>query len=89
MTYLILVNAAGFLLMLLDKQFAIHHRWRIPEATLLAVAAIGGSVGSWLGMQLFRHKTKKPLFTIGIPLIFAAQLAIWHFFPGLIKLPQI
>lgn len=86
MIYLILVNAAGCILMLLDKQFAIHHRWRIPEATLLAVAAIGGSVGTWIGMQLFRHKTKKPLFTIGVPLIFAAQLAIYFFFPGVLSL---
>lgn len=86
MIYLILVNAAGCILMLLDKQFAIHHRWRIPEATLLAVAAIGGSVGTWIGMQLFRHKTKKPLFTIGVPLIFAAQLAIYFFFPGILSL---
>lgn len=86
MIYLILVNAAGCILMLLDKQFAIHHRWRIPEATLLAVAAIGGSVGTWIGMQLFRHKTKKPLFTIGVPLIFAAQLAIYFIFPGILSL---
>ena len=87
MTYLILVNAIGCLIMLLDKQFAIHHRWRIPEATLLAAAAIGGSVGVWIGMQLFRHKTKKPLFTIGVPLIFAAQLALRFFFPDLIRYP--
>ena len=86
MIYLILVNAAGCILMLLDKQFAIHHRWRIPESTLLAVAVIGGSVGTWIGMQLFRHKTKKPLFTIGVPLIFAAQLAIYFFFPGVLSL---
>lgn len=82
MIYLLTVNALGCLLMLLDKQFAIRHRWRIPEATLISVAAIGGSFGVWLGMRLFRHKTKKPLFTLGVPLIFAAQLAVYYFFSG-------
>lgn len=82
MIYLLTVNALGCLLMLSDKQFAIRHHWRIPEATLISVAAIGGSFGVWLGMRLFRHKTKKPLFTLGVPLIFAAQLAVYYFFSG-------
>lgn len=72
--YLILINAAGFLLMCLDKYFAKHDMWRIPEATLLAVAAIGGSVGSLAGMYLVRHKTKKPKFTVTIPVLLAAHI---------------
>ena len=77
--YLILINAAGFLLMLADKLKAKRGAWRIPEKTLLGVAAAGGSVGSLLGMYLFRHKTKHIKFTLGIPLILAAQigLLIW------------
>ena len=72
--YLLLVNAAGFLLMLIDKWKARHNRWRIPEATLMWVAALGGSVGSLLGMYTVRHKTKHPKFTVGIPLILVAQI---------------
>lgn len=75
LTYLLIVNAAGFLLMLADKFKARRNLWRIPEATLMGVAAIGGSVGSLLGMYTFRHKTKHPKFTIGIPLILALQIA--------------
>lgn len=77
--YLLIVNALGFILMLVDKFKAKKNLWRIPEATLMAVAAIGGSVGSLIGMYTVRHKTKHPKFTVGIPLILAAQvvLAVW------------
>ena len=78
-SYLLLINAAGFLLMLVDKRKAQKKKWRIPEATLMGVAAIGGSIGSLIGMYTFRHKTKHPKFYIGIPVILAAQvfLAVW------------
>ena len=71
--YLLLINAAGFLLMLVDKWKAKKNRWRVRESTLLLVAALGGSVGSLAGMYLFRHKTQHLKFTLGIPLILAAQ----------------
>ena len=71
--YLLIINAAGFLLMLVDKWKAKKNRWRIRESTLLLVAALGGSVGSLIGMYLFRHKTLHLKFTLGIPLILAAQ----------------
>lgn len=79
MIYLLLINAAGYLLMRTDKKKAKKGAWRIPEATLMAVAAAGGSIGSLLGMYHFRHKTKHPKFTIGIPMILAVQvaLAVW------------
>lgn len=67
--YLITVNALGLLLMLADKQKARKKRWRIPEATLMGVTAIGGSAGVFLGMYLFRHKTRHPKFTVGVPLL--------------------
>lgn len=73
LVYLLLINAAGFLLMLVDKYKAKKNLWRIPEATLMTVAALGGSVGSLLGMYTFRHKTLHLKFTLGIPLILAAQ----------------
>lgn len=72
--YLFLINAAGFLLMLADKQKARKKQWRIPEATLIAVAALGGSVGSLLGMYTFRHKTRHPKFYVGIPVLLILQL---------------
>lgn len=74
--YLIIINAAGFLLMLADKQKARRGAWRIPEATLIWVAILGGSVGSLIGMYLFRHKTRHLKFTVGIPLILFLQLAL-------------
>ena len=75
-TYLVLVNALAFLLMLVDKQKARRGAWRIPEATLLGVAAIGGSIGEILGMRLFRHKTRHLKFSLGLPLILAAQIVL-------------
>ncbi len=74
--YLLLINALGLLLMLLDKRYAKKHRRRIPEATLMAVAALGGSAGGLAGMYLFHHKTKHPKFYIGIPVLLILQLAL-------------
>ena len=76
MVYLLIVNAVGFILMLVDKTKARKNKWRIPEATLFLVAAIGGSVGSILGMYTFRHKTKHIKFIVGMPLILAVQIVI-------------
>ena len=79
--YLLLINAAAFVLMLADKRKARKNRWRIPERTLILSAALGGSIGALLGMYTFRHKTKHLKFTLGIPAILIAQisLAIWLF----------
>lgn len=77
--YLLIINAVGFLIMLVDKRKAVRGLWRIPEATLVTIAAIGGSLGSLAGMRTFHHKTRKPKFYIGIPLILAVQIigGIW------------
>ena len=79
--YLLLINALALVLMLVDKIKAKNNLWRIPERTLVLSAALGGSVGALIGMYLFRHKTKHPKFTIGIPAILVAQifLGIWIF----------
>ena len=74
--YLLIINALGFLLMLVDKYKARNGLWRIPEATLMGVASLGGSIGSLAGMYLVRHKTQHPKFTVGIPVILIAQLAL-------------
>ena len=78
--YLLIINAAGFLLMLIDKWKAKKNLWRIPEKTLLGVALIGGSIGAYVGMQLFRHKTKHLKFSAGIPVIIALQLIATAYF---------
>ena len=80
--YLIIINASSFFLMLVDKQKARHGAWRIPEATLMWTAILGGSIGSLLGMYLFRHKTRHLKFILGIPLILILQIVcVIHFLP--------
>lgn len=74
--YLVTINALGFLIMLADKEKAKKRLWRIPEATLLTVAALGGSIGCLAGMKVFHHKTRKPKFYIDIPVILALQLIL-------------
>jgi uncharacterized membrane protein YsdA (DUF1294 family) len=77
--YLLIVNAVGFILMLVDKYKARKNLWRIPEATLMLVAAIGGSIGSLMGMYTVRHKTKHLKFVLGIPAILIVQCLIAYF----------
>lgn len=74
--YLIIINAVGLLVMLTDKKKAQKKHWRISESAIFSVAAIGGSVGILVGMQLFRHKTKHDSFTVGIPIILAVQIIL-------------
>lgn len=82
--YLVIINAAAFVLMLSDKRKAIKKKYRIPEATLMWSAALGGSIGVWLGMQIFRHKTRHKKFTLGIPFILGIQVILgvlyWYYF---------
>ena len=77
--YLFLVNAAGLLFMYADKQKARRGAWRIPEATLMTIAAIGGSFGAFIGMKCFRHKTKHAKFFVGIPLLMAVHIVALFF----------
>ena len=77
--YLVIINAAAFLLMHVDKEKAKHKKWRIPEATLITVAVLGGSLGEWAGMYIFRHKTRHPKFVIGVPLILFTELGLYLF----------
>ena len=74
--YVAVVNIAAFLMYGIDKWNAKRDFRRIPEKTLLVIAAIGGSIGAYAGMQLFHHKTRKPKFYIGIPFIFAIQMGV-------------
>ena len=76
LAYLLLINAAAFVLMLADKIKARKNRWRIPERTLIGSAVLGGSIGALLGIYAFRHKTRHLKFTPGIPAILIAQIAL-------------
>jgi uncharacterized membrane protein YsdA (DUF1294 family) len=74
LSYLLIINLLGFLIMLIDKQRAMHKEWRISENTLVGISLLGGSIGMLLGMSSFRHKTKHKKFTIGIPFILLMQI---------------
>ena len=75
-TYIIIINIISFFLMGQDKRRAIKHKWRIPEKTLFLSALLGGSLGSIMGMYIFRHKTKHWYFVIGMPVIFLCQMVL-------------
>ena len=74
--YVVAVNLFGFASMGIDKYRAVNHKWRISEAMLFFFAIIGGSIGSIIGMKIFRHKTKHKLFTIGLPIILIIQIIL-------------
>lgn len=73
LAYIMLVNGVGLILMGWDKFMAKLGKKRIPEKYLLGIAVIGGSLGTWLGMLVFRHKTRHARFSLGIPLIILIQ----------------
>jgi uncharacterized membrane protein YsdA (DUF1294 family) len=77
--YLIAVNIVTFFVYGIDKYKARHAKWRIPEATLLLLAAVGGSIGAWCGMKAWHHKTMHRKFKYGVPAIIILQvaLAVW------------
>ena len=74
--FLLAINIATFLLYGIDKYKAKKSKWRISEATLLTMAAIGGSIGAWAGMRLWHHKTMHKKFKYGIPIIIIMQIAL-------------
>mgnify|MGYP004520788349 FL=1 len=77
--YLIIINIITFITYGIDKAKARKGAWRIPEKTLIGLAVAGGSIGALAGMSFFHHKTRKPLFKIGIPviLLIEAVAAAW------------
>ena len=74
--YAIIINLVGFFSMLIDKRRAKKNQWRIPEKTLFLFAILGGSIGSNIGMRLFRHKTQHWYFVYGMPAILLIQIVI-------------
>ena len=74
--YILAVNLLTFATYGIDKYKARHARWRVREALLLLLAALGGSIGALLGMHLFCHKTQHKKCRYGVPLILLAQVAV-------------
>ena len=77
--YLIIISIIGFILPPVDKSKARKNKWRIRERTLLFIAAAGGSVGAFLAMRFFRHKTRHVSFQFGVPVLFLLQAAFAFF----------
>ena len=71
---LLTLNLLTFIIYGIDKFKARKAKWRIPESTLLLLAVFGGSIGAWLGLQVWRHKTQHKKFYIGIPMILTLQV---------------
>lgn len=80
--YFAVLNFVGLVMMWLDKRKAANNAWRIPEKSLFFASLLGGSIGTWVGMYLFRHKTKHWYFVIGMPLILVLQIAAYYYFSG-------
>ena len=74
--YLLAINAVAFIMYGIDKYKAKKAKWRISEATLLLLAVLGGSIGAWMGMKVWHHKTMHKKFKYGIPAILLIQLAL-------------
>ena len=74
--YLLVINAVAFIMYGIDKYKAKKAKWRISEATLLLLAVLGGSIGAWIGMKVWHHKTMHKKFKYGIPAILLIQIAL-------------
>lgn len=74
--YLLAINAVAFIMYGIDKYKAKKAKWRISEATLLLLAVLGGSIGAWMGMNVWHHKTMHKKFKYGIPAILLMQIAL-------------
>ncbi|WP_438449206.1 DUF1294 domain-containing protein [Gorillibacterium sp. sgz5001074] len=83
LVYALAINAAGIMMMRSDKARAKKGRYRVPERRLFVTAILGGSIGIFTGMQLYRHKTKHASFYIGIPAILIAQLILLGYLWGM------
>ena len=79
-TSIAILNVITIFLYGIDKWKAKKDRWRIPESTLLLLAVLGGSIGAWLGMKIWHHKTMHKKFKYGVPLILVLQIGALFYF---------
>ncbi len=83
--YIIIINIISFFIMLYDKKQAIYHNFRISEKTIFIVSLLLGGIGTYVGMYVFRHKTKHLKFTIGIPIVIILNIiSVFYIFNYLI-----
>ena len=80
--YIVVINLVSLMMFGIDKYKARRGQWRIAEATLLAVAAIGGSIGARMGMKVWHHKTLHSKFRYGVPIMLLAHIALMAYFCG-------
>lgn len=78
-TYLVIINVLGFLMFGYDKLKAKRSGWRIPESRFLFIGLLGGAAGIYLGMKLFRHKTRHNLFVFGIPVLMVLNIVMFYY----------
>lgn len=78
--YSLTLNVVSLLLFTIDKIKSKRGMWRTPERMLFLSAVLGGSVGALAGIFLLRHKSRKPLFKIGVPIVFVIQIALLYYF---------
>ena len=78
--YLVIINVVTFFMYGIDKLKAKKSKWRIRETALLGLAVLGGSIGAWLGMKVWHHKTLHEKFRYGVPAIIIIQLLIISYF---------
>ena len=78
--YLVVINVVTFFMYGIDKWKAKNSKWRIRETALLGLAVLGGSIGAWLGMKVWHHKTQHKKFKYGVPAIIIVQLALIVYF---------
>ena len=84
--YIIIINIISFFIMLYDKKQAIYHNFRISEKTIFIVSLLLGGIGTYVGMYVFRHKTKHLKFTIGIPIVIILNIiSVFYIFNYLIS----
>ena len=81
--WIVIINIAAFIMAVVDKSHAKKNKRRVSESTLFTVALIGGTLGEYVSMRLFRHKTLHKRFMIGLPLIMAIQLILLYLYRGL------
>ncbi len=77
--YLVIINILSLLMFGYDKLKAKRNGWRIPESRFLVLGLLGGAVGIYIGMRLFRHKTQHTLFVLGIPLLMVLNLVVIYY----------
>ncbi|MFD1850749.1 DUF1294 domain-containing protein [Oceanobacillus bengalensis] len=77
--FIIGVNIIGLFMMRIDKQKAIKGAYRIPERTMWIIAFLGGAIGTYMGMRMFRHKTKHRSFIIGMPILVIMNLVLFAY----------